>query len=110
MAGFLRPATVLTTTTTETSDTQRAKSAERTWQASGQTSSGSGAATIVIEVSNVDEADTFMELGTITLVLGTTDTADGFTTCAPWVYARARVSAISGTGASVTISLGYIHA
>lgn len=69
--------------------------------------SGTGAvtATVVIDVSN-DNAnwlDTVM--GTITLS-GTTSDSDGFTTNAPWKYVRARVTAISGTGATVQVYTG----
>ena len=77
---------------------------KRTFQASGTTSSGSGAATILIEVSN-DETN-WLTLGTITLTLGTSSTTDGFTSDAPWAFVRARVSAISGTDAAVTAYIG----
>jgi hypothetical protein len=42
-------------------------------------------------------------MGTITLVLGTAVTSDGFAAANTWEYYRANVSAISGTGASVTV-------
>lgn len=83
----------------------------RTFQAMGTTSSGSGSATIIIEASdkatpatgtNVD----WTTLGTITLTLGTTQTNDGFVSYASWRWVRARVSAISGTGATVNAYLG----
>lgn len=74
----------------------------RVFQAYGSTSSGSGAATILIEVSLTGETNHWITLGTISLTLGTTVTTDGFASDAPWKYCRARVSAISGTGASVT--------
>lgn len=69
--------------------------------------SGTGAvtATVVIDVSNdnINWLDTVM--GTITLS-GTTSDSDGFTTNAPWKYVRARVTAISGTGATVQVYTG----
>lgn len=83
----------------------------RTFQAMGTTSSGSGSATIIIEASdkatpvetsNVD----WTTLGTITLTLGTTQTNDGFVSDASWRWIRARVSAISGTGATVNGYMG----
>ncbi len=80
----------------------------RTFQASGATSSGAGSATVVIEVTNFENptnAD-WLTLGTITLTLGTTRTSDGFASLAAWAKYRARVSAISGTGASVDVMMG----
>lgn len=75
-------------------------------QASYQaTVSGTGAvtATVVIEVSNDGVNAVTTPLGTITLS-GTTSSSDGFTTDAPWKYVRARISAVSGTGATVNVS------
>ena len=71
--------------------------------------SGTGAvsATVVIDCSN-DDTKTYWcstPLGTITLS-GTTISSDGFTTTAPWKYTRARVTAISGTGAAVVVVMG----
>lgn len=81
----------------------------RTFHAYGITSAGSGAATIVIEVSNLAtpaaNAD-WITAGTITLTLGTTRTSDGFATSAGWKHVRARVSAFSGTGATVNVLIG----
>jgi hypothetical protein len=80
----------------------------RTFQAYGSTSSGSGAATVIIYGSNEDTQSTnaLVQLGTITLTLGTTVSADGFASNAPWRFITARVSAISGTGAAVTVNVG----
>lgn len=78
--------------------------ANRTFHASGTTSSGSGAATINVEVSN--DNSNWLVLGTITLTLGTTSTSDAFASTAAWVYARGNVTAISGTGASVNLIMG----
>ncbi len=72
---------------------------------------GAVAATVVIDCSNgaLDAAGAIIwnttPLGTITLS-GTTSAADGFTTDAPWKYIRGRVTAISGTGATVTAQMG----
>lgn len=73
------------------------------FQAYGSTTASTGAATILIQVSNVDTDAAYITMGTITLTLGTTITADGFASDAPWKYVRAKVSAISGTGASVNV-------
>ena len=66
---------------------------------------GTGAvtATVVIEASNDGINALSTVLGTITLS-GTTTSSDGFQTSAPWKYIRARVTAISGTGASVDVT------
>ena len=77
-----------------------------TFQAYGTTASGSGSATIKIQGSNLDDANSFVDLGTITLTLGTTLSADGFSTSAPWKFVRANVTAISGTTATVNVLMG----
>lgn len=82
-----------------------------TFWAYGTTSAGSGAATIVIEVSNASTPVNttnvdWLIAGTITLTLGTTQTNDGFAMNAAWRWVRARVTAISGTDAAVTLMRG----
>lgn len=77
-----------------------------TFQAYGATTASTGAATVVIEGSNVDDPNTFVSLGTLTLTLGTTTSAAGLATTAPWKYVRANVSSISGTGATVYVTMG----
>lgn len=77
-----------------------------TFQAYGTTTAGAGAATILIQGSNVDVDADYITLGTISLVLGTTAVADGFTTSAPWKYVRAKLTAISGTNAAVSVIMG----
>lgn len=81
----------------------------KTFQAYGNTGSGSGAATIKIQGSDVPvpTANDWVDLGTITLVLGTTSTTDGFANASRWEWVRANVTAISGTGANVTATMGY---
>jgi hypothetical protein len=75
----------------------------------GTTTAGAGAATIIIEVSNVDAPAASTDVdwktaGTITLTLGTTQTNDAFTIDAPYKWCRAQVTAISGTNASVNVA------
>ena len=77
-----------------------------TFQAYGTTSSGAGAAVILIQASNVDVTANFITIGTISLTLGTASTSDGFTTTAPWKFVRAKVSSISGTNATVSVAMG----
>lgn len=79
---------------------------KRVFQAKGTTSSGTGAATVVVEVSLTGATNEWITLGTITLTLGTTVTTDGFASDAPWTYVRGNVTAISGTGASVDLLIG----
>ena len=79
---------------------------KRTFHADGIVSAATGSATIAIEVSNTDDPDTFVVGGTITLSLTTTISGDGFTTDAPWRFVRANVTAISGTDATVNVTMG----
>lgn len=77
---------------------------KRTFQLYGTTSAGAGAAEVDIEVSN--DNTNFIVLGTITLVLATTASSDGFAIDAPWQYVRGNVKSISGTNATVTLTMG----
>jgi hypothetical protein len=82
----------------------------RTFSASGATTAGAGAATIKIQGSNVASPSVdgdWVDLGTITLTLATTKSADGFVSLAPWRLIRANVTGISGTNASVDVLMGY---
>lgn len=73
------------------------------FQATGKTSSGTGAAGITIQVSN--DNIVWMDLGTMSLTLGTTETADGFVAAAGWAMVRAKITSISGTGAAVSVTM-----
>jgi len=88
-------------TTTVTGDWQFKDAPQASFQA---TVSGTGAvaATVVFDVSNDGIYAVETALGTVTLT-GTTSSSDGFTTDAPWKFIRARVTAISGTGAVVNV-------
>lgn len=100
-------------TATGYSDPAQPRDVHRSFQAMGTTSAGAGAATIIIQVSNVADPELatdvdWLTLGTISLTLGTTQVTDGF---APAVHAayrwvRAKVSAISGTDAAVDVWMG----
>jgi hypothetical protein len=74
---------------------------QHSFQAIGSTTTSTGAATVLIQVSN--DGANYITMGTITLTLGTSITSDGFAAANTWEYYRANVSAISGTGASVTV-------
>lgn len=71
------------------------------FQAVGSTSASTGAATVLIQVSN--DGTNYITLATITLTLGTSATSDGFAVTNNWEYYRANLSAISGTGATVSV-------
>ena len=95
---------LLNATATGASTSVNAMSATgNTFQAAGTVSASTGAATVKIQVSN-DFAN-WLDLGTITLTLGTSATADGFASYAAWAYVRANVTVLSGTGASVTVTM-----
>jgi hypothetical protein len=74
------------------------------FQAAGRTTSGAGAATIVI-VGSLNGTD-YVTLGTITLTLGTAITSDGFTSDNAWVYYSSTITAISGTNAVASVFVG----
>lgn len=85
------------------------KTPKRSFQAYGKTTAGVGSVTVQVQVSDVEnpaeDGDWFV-MGSITLVLGTTKVSDGFTSDAPWRHIRGNVSAIAGTGATVTLLIG----
>lgn len=68
---------------------------------------GTGAvtATVIVYVSNTGDDNDWIVAATITLS-GTTSDVDGFVINAKWAYMKAEVSAISGTSAAVTATMG----
>jgi hypothetical protein len=82
----------------------RNRQAKRVFKAKGATSSGTGAATVVIQASLT--GDEWLTVGTITLSLATASSADGFACDAAWPLYRANMTAVSGTGAAVTALMG----
>jgi hypothetical protein len=77
----------------------------RTFHVVGSVSSGAGSATVIVEVSN--DGANWLKLKQFDLTLE--DPAlnqAGYFTDAPWQQVRGRVSAISGTGATVSLTLG----
>lgn len=91
-------------TSTATGDAKYKDSPYSTFQAT-VVGTGAVSATVVIDASNISTHWCTTPLGTITLS-GTTSHSDGFTSTAPWKYVRARVTAISGTNATVTVNMG----
>lgn len=79
--------------------------AEKTFHLIGSTTNGAGAATVYVQGSN--DGTNYITLATLTLTLSTTVSSDGCVITAPWVYLRGNVNAISGTGASVSLFMGY---
>ena len=69
-----------------------------------ETGTGAVTATVVIEGSNDPSYSTWVTLATITLS-GTTTASDGYATIATWPNVRARLTAISGTSAAVTVTM-----
>jgi hypothetical protein len=94
-------------TSTGAGSTHQLSKPKKTFQASGSTTAGAGAATIKIQVSN-DNVN-WLDMGTISLTLSTSVTSDGFSSDSAWTYVRANLSALSGTGASVTVTVGAGH-
>lgn len=95
-------------TTTATGDWVKCYGPAQSYQVTANGTSGAFSATVVIEASNDKINALATPIGTV-VASGTATTAnsDGFTTgLAPWAWVRARVSAISGTGATVTTYMG----
>lgn len=88
---------------TATSTAEALPAANRTFQA---TVVGTGAVTATVIIEATNDQVLYLTLGTITLS-GTTSATDGFASMAPWAGVRARITAISGTGALCTVSMGY---
>jgi hypothetical protein len=63
---------------------------------------GAVSATVLVKASN--DSVNFFTLATFTLS-GATSDADGFVSDDSWRYLRGEVSAISGTGAAVTLTV-----
>lgn len=90
-------------TTTATGTPIRMPAGTASYEIEGATTAGAGTATVVIEVTNGGEA--WLTLDTLSLTLSTTPSAAGGAVVAPWAYIRARVTAITGTGATVSTYL-----
>lgn len=76
----------------------------RTVQAVLTTSSGSGSATVIIEVSL--DGSNFITAGTITFASAASPQTDGFVINAPWAFIRSRCTALAGAGASCVVYMG----
>lgn len=68
---------------------------------------GTGAVTATVQIEVSNDAKGWVTDSIATLALsGTTTATKGFTSNAAWTYWRANITAISGTGAKVTVSIG----
>lgn len=95
-------------TTTATGAWTKCHGPSQSYQSVANGTSGAYSATVVIEASNDGTNALVTPIATITASgTATTAASDGFTTGqAPWVWVRARVTAISGTGANVSVYMG----
>lgn len=91
-------------TATGLSERHAPRSAKRTFQATGATSAGAGSAVVDILASN--DGVGFLVIGTISLTLGVTSVTDGFASDAPWLYIKADLKTLTGTDATVTVTMG----
>lgn len=69
------------------------------------TVTGTGALTATVIVEGSNDSINFLTLATITLS-GTTTASDGYYGSAPWRFTRARLTALTGTGANVVCVMG----
>lgn len=76
----------------------------KTFQAVGSTSAGAGSVSVAVQCS-VDGTN-WVTLGTITLTLSSTASSDAFTSNDRCRQVRGNVTAISGTGAAVSLFMG----
>lgn len=81
--------------------TVRAHRPARAFQAT-VVGTGAVSATVKVQVSN--DGSSWLDQATITLS-GTTSASDGYAGEAPWKCVRGNVTAISGTGAAVTLDM-----
>lgn len=88
--------------TTGTGTTREAPGPGATVQAV-VTGTGTVSSTVVIQVSN--NGTNWLDLGTLTLS-GTTAATQGLALNAHWVYIRGNITALSGTSAAVTVTMG----
>lgn len=91
-------------TATGAGDSTDGRAESKTYQAYGTTTAGAGSATIVVQGSMT--GDSWDTIGTISLTLATTVSSDSFASSDRYAKVRGNVTAISGTGASVSLFMG----
>lgn len=77
----------------------------KTYQANGTTTAGAGTATILVQGSN--DRTNWDTIGTLSLTLATATSSDSFASSDRYAYVRGNVSALTGTGASVNLNMGF---
>lgn len=103
---FLDTTALLSAAITVAAGTAKGGVASRkTYQANGTTTNGAGAATIQVQGSN--DGTSWDTIGTISLTLSTTNASDSFSSDDRYAVVRGNVTAISGTGASVNLTMGH---
>lgn len=75
------------------------------FQAFGTVSASTGAATVKYQCS-LDNVN-WIDIGTVTLTLGTASTTGALVSTANYLWCRGNVTAISGTNATVTALVNY---
>lgn len=88
-------------------DALQTRNVSKTFQLIGKTSSGTGSAVVDVEFSNDPTKQNWVLAGTITISLGTSFSTDGFYSRSSWTYARGNVKTLTGTGAQVSLIIGY---
>lgn len=73
------------------------------------TVSGTGSVTSTVDIEVSNDSVNWLVLQTMSLS-GTTTATDGIASNAPWGYVRAKVTAISGTSATVNVVMGLANA
>jgi hypothetical protein len=101
-----RKTLLLAKTATGAGSAENGVQGTKTYQASGTTTAGAGAAVILVQGS-CDEGANWDTIGTISLTLATTTSSDSFTSDDHYTLIRGNVQSISGTGASVNLAMGY---
>jgi hypothetical protein len=79
--------------------------ASKSYQVAGTTTAGSGSAVVLIQGSN--DGTNWDTIGTVTLTLGTASTSGSFASQDRYMQVRGNVTTLTGTGASVTATMGY---
>lgn len=99
------PALLSAVTVTGAGTGQALNKNSKTFQAVGTTTAGSGSVTVAVQCSL--DGTNYDTIGTITLTLSTSASSNSFTSADRCNLHRGNVTAISGTGASVSVYAGY---
>jgi hypothetical protein len=89
-----------TTTATGSSFERTPVGRSRAFQSVLTCTSGNCSGTVIFEASL--DGDNFVTMATVTFAAAASPQSDGFVSDAPWLFVRTRVTAITGTGASIS--------